>query len=286
VAIVALLLTAAWAAPAQSEQAGDVVPAAQPPAHGSQSSRADELLAAAKAALNGGGGMREIEIVTRDPQGKEKVWRGRQAIRASEGKREILLVLDDPASVRGFAVLARSGTDATHEMWAYTPPVERVRKLELTGMAQPFLGTDLTFADLGLVDLAGTQARIKGSEDIDGSKVAVVETTPPEQRAYARILTYVTEDGKPVRREYRDVADRLWRVVEYETAPRPDGRAVVSALRARDVQTGYTTELRYLGPASNAEVPADLFDPAGLARVAEERRLHSSREDVLETDAR
>jgi hypothetical protein len=270
---------------------GVAAPEAEPLAEGTpaaQTGGAAALLDKVKRALlPWKSGVREVEIVTRDPHGKERVWHGREARRATAGKSAVVLVLDAPESVKGFSILAVEGADSTHQMWAYTPPLERVRALEYVGMAQSFLGTDLTYADLGLFDFGDGESRLAGEDTIDGRRVEVVETTPSNRRAYSRVLTYVTADGWPVRREYRDVAGRPWRVLEYDSTKAADGSWVLRGLRARDTQTGYETELRYLDFRA-ADVPQELFDPSALGRVAEEQRLASlsaARDAPEEADA-
>jgi hypothetical protein len=229
-----------------------------------------ELLAKVKAGLEPSRpSVRDLEIVIRAPDGAEKKWTGREARKEIAGKASVAIVLIGPPSVAGFAVLASETDDKSREMWMYVPPIERVRKLVYATKFQPFLGTDVTYGDLGLVDLPARSFRLVGTEDLNGRSAHKVESIPVDETIYSRVVTWIdTNSDLPVRREYYDRVGALWRVADYGSPTTIGGVPTLLGITVKDVQDGYATELRYSNVEYDVELADDLFDPKKLASLA------------------
>jgi hypothetical protein len=220
------------------------------------------LLARAKAAMHPQrASISEVTIITRSPSGESIQWTGRQARKRIEDRPAMLTVLLHPESVAGFAVLVRGGeAESTDEQWVYMPPVRRTRRLVFTGRYEAFLGTDLTYEDLGLWPIDQRSFKLLGIDQVSGVRAYKIREVPVDPAVYSRITTWIAADTYlPLKREYFDRAGLLWRVAEYAPATTIDGVPTSLDVRVKDVQAGGSSELRRTDVQYDVEVPDSLF---------------------------
>ena len=108
------------------------------------------------------------------------------------------------------------------------------------------MGTDLTYADLGLVDLSARSFRLVITEDLDGRSAHKIEMVPADASVYSRVVTWVdAESSLPLRRDYYDVGGELWRRATYEAAAGPGAERTIKSVTVEDLQDKFSTELTY-----------------------------------------
>jgi outer membrane lipoprotein-sorting protein len=185
----------------------------------------------------------------------------------------MLTVLRAPADVKGFALLIweRKDKDADAQ-WLYLPFLRRVREILPVGTFESFLGTDFTTTDLGFVDLRHRKFSLLAEEKLGNEQTYKVQEVLDDPRYYSRIVTWVAADSMlPLRREYYDVADRLWRTELFEDVKSIGGVPTPLRIRMEDKQTGASTELRVSNVRYDADIPDSLFDPQGLPGAAKQK---------------
>jgi len=210
--------------------------------------------------------LREIEITVRSPGADTVSWDARQARRQlDDGSAAIVTVLLEPAGVRGFAVLAVDRPNAPMQQWVYLPPVRRLRELSYSGRYHAFLGTDLTYEDLGFWPDDDASLTLVETTSVDGAKAHVLREVPENPIVYSKVLMWIAaETHAPLRRAYYDPAGELWRVVTYERPTVIDGVPTSLGLSVEDVQAGGTTRLEVTRVTYDVDLPATLFEPAKL----------------------
>jgi hypothetical protein len=150
------------------------------------------------------------------------------------------------------------------------PAVRRVRKLVPVSAYESFLGTDFTFADLGLVNLRGRKFSLLSEEMVAGVPAyKVQEIVAGAVFYYPRIVTWVAKDSMlPLRRDYYDAANHLWKAELYQDTAIIDGVPTVLRMRMEDRQQNTSTELRVSEVRYDATIPDDLFDPQRLPQAS------------------
>jgi hypothetical protein len=145
-----------------------------------------------------------------------------------------------------------------------------VREIVPVDTYERFLGTDFTYADLGLVRVH-EHYHMLGVEEYHGQRAYKIEEKIPEERAYySRIITWVAADSKlPLRREYYSVAGELWKTEKFTDVTTIDGVRSPLRITMQDVKDKTSTELRFEQVEYNAEVPDTLFDPKQLTQAVE-----------------
>jgi hypothetical protein len=168
--------------------------------------------------------------------------------RISDGDRSIrsIIVLLEPAEVRGTAYLFSFSGGSTFDQWIYFPYIGRVKKVVGAGAFESFLGTDFRLSDLVGLQLQGAQKLI-GEETISGVPVYKIETIPPKKEGalYSRIINWIAKDTYyPIRQDYYDLSGNLWKRQQYDEITIVNKLAVPTVIRMSDLKDGTSTELK------------------------------------------
>lgn len=213
--------------------------------------------------------IRKVEITVSNNEGQEEAeWTaGIARKQLADGKRSLIVMLE-PQSVRGNALLLWEREKQADSMVVYSPVLRRVRRIVPVDAYEHFMDTDFTYADLGFVSRRGTY-RLLGEEEHAGVHAYKIEEAPKEQWYYSRTVTWVNADSLlPLQRDYYDTAGRLWKTVLFEQVSIIDGVPTPLRLRMQDLQQDTSTELTMSEVRYDADLPEALFEPSGLPQVA------------------
>lgn len=106
-----------------------------------------------------------------------------------------------PAELRctGFLEFKHPGRSA--EQWLYLPELRRIRQITTALRNEKFVGTDLTYHDLDLIQEmpswseADATSRLQGAESIDGTPTHLIELVPRRADVgYSRIVLWLGRD--------------------------------------------------------------------------------------------
>jgi len=197
-------------------------------------------------------------------------WTAAQARATVDGASYALTVLLAPPDLRGTALLVREQEGQPPREWLYLPYLRRVREVLPVDEFESFLNTEFTYADMGFVGIANRDLKSAGKDAVNGVATVKVQEVPKDRRTFTKIITWlVPATGQPVKREFFDVANRLWKRQTFENAADIHGVPTVQRVRMEDVQTGYGSEYRVTDIAYGISIPSDLFDPAQLSKAGD-----------------
>jgi hypothetical protein len=120
-----------------------------------------------------------------------------------------------PAEVKGTALLAFTHKGRQGEQWLYLPALARVRVISGSARREKFVGTDLTYHDLDLIQEMGSwteedaKSKLLGAGDVGGTPVWNIELVPGrDDIGYKKILLGLgREDLVPRRIEFFEEDD-------------------------------------------------------------------------------
>lgn len=108
---------------------------------------------------------------------------------------DALIDLKEPAAMAGTRFLIHAKRGERNEQWAYFPDLDLTREIAGRNQDDPFLGSDITYADLAggahLDDLLHT---VVGEEVVDGHPAYVLEGVPRHDIAYGKLKGWVRKD--------------------------------------------------------------------------------------------
>ena len=194
-----------------------------------------------------------------------------QAIKKFPDGKRMLIVMLEPADVKGIAYLVCERNDKPDVMFVYMPAIRRVKKM--TGFVDQytsFLGTDFTYADLDFIKL-NNNYRLVGKEKHGGVQAYKIESKNPEEKYYySRVITWTAADTfLPLQRDYYDRGGELWKTEIFETVSVINGVPTPLLIRMKDLEAGQSTELFLSMVEYDLEVPDVIFSPGALPQVAD-----------------
>ena len=179
----------------------------------------------------------EDKVVTRYPAVMAR--RGTE-----DGTQTTLMLLDgSEPGARNVVMAWGSKRDGKPIEAIYLPEEGRVREIEPVLTDSKLLRTDFTRGDLGLSARAVQSQRLLGKDSVSHREALKLETVFKDSPYYSRMVTWVSPTTwLPLRREYFDRADRLWRVERFSGLV-IDGEPTLTRIAIDDVQSGTNSAL-------------------------------------------
>jgi hypothetical protein len=112
--------------------------------------------------------------------------------------------LREPSEMRGTEFLVHAERGKRNEQWAYFPDLDLVREIAGKNEDDPFLGSDITYADLaGGAHLDDLEHRLLGDAEVGGEPCYLLEGVPRHRVAYGKLRGWVRKtDFVTVRAEF------------------------------------------------------------------------------------
>jgi hypothetical protein len=194
--------------------------------------------------------------------------------RLPEDERQTVLFFEEPSEVRGTGFLSISRIGKPAEQWLYLPALSRVRQITAQTRTQSFVGTDLTYQDLDIIQEmpswseTDATSELVREETIDDVVTHVIGLTP--RRAdigYDRIVLWLGVDDLVMRRLefFEDGPDPVKRIEQ--KAIRPVGKIPVPyRLEIERPQRGSRTVMEVRSVSFDQNLEDDLFTQRALER--------------------
>ncbi len=134
-----------------------------------------------------------------DAGGSERVRETRNYWRDARGGAEAtlhsqrLIVFESPPDVKGTAFLTWSANtvDGEDDQWIYLPALKKVRRIAVGDRGASFVGTDFAYDDLAERLVEEDVHELLRTEEIDGRRHYVVQSTPRGASPYAKRVSWV-----------------------------------------------------------------------------------------------
>lgn len=124
-----------------------------------------------------------------------------------------ILFTEAPLSLHGqaFLIWDYSTEGKPQDLWIYLPSALKVFRVPPRDQGDAFMGSDLTFADMGLRHLKEDTHHTIGREIYQGVACFIVESIPKEKKGvYGKTVTWVSEDHYTVQRiDYYDLKGKF-----------------------------------------------------------------------------
>lgn len=141
----------------------------------------------------------------------------------------------------GFLIWDTADPKTKDQLWLYLPSLRQVRKVSVRDQDDAFMGSDLTFADMGQRLIAEDAHTLVGEEEIDGEMHYVVESVPVTESIYGKKRLWIKKDDFTTTRiDYYDRKQDLLKTQAISWIR--DGKLrVYKELDVKNVQTGHRT---------------------------------------------
>jgi len=157
-----------------------------------------------------------------------------------------LSIFDEPADVKGTAMLTYSHKIETDDQWLYLPALKRVKRIASRNKSGPYMGSEFAYEDLGSQEVEKYTYKYLRDEVFQGMDCFVVERYPVDKYSgYTRQVTWIDKaEYRPQRTDYYDRKNGLLKTLTFtgykkylENHWRPD------EMFMENHQTGKTTRI-------------------------------------------
>jgi len=148
-----------------------------------------------------------MQMTLRNRNGDERTRQMRSSVlEVIEDGDMSLIIFDDPADVKGTALLTHSHKRDPDDQWLYLPALKRVKRISSSNKSGPFVGSEFAYEDLSSQEVEKYSYKYLGDETLDGREHYVIERYPVDKKSgYTRQVAWIDKD------EYR-----TWKVEFYD----------------------------------------------------------------------
>jgi outer membrane lipoprotein-sorting protein len=179
--------------------------------------------------------------------------------------RAVITVVEPPemAGTR-FLIVAKRGK--RNRQWAYFPDLDLVRSIAGRDQDAPFLGSDITYADLaGGAHLDDLIHQLLGEEDVDGAACYLMEGVPRHPTSYGKLRGWIRKDDYvTVRAVFFDNDEKPLKEAHLEEILEIDGVPLAHHITMRSLVNNSITMLRFKDVRVNRELSPELFTESAL----------------------
>ncbi len=203
--------------------------------------------------------VREVEVFDRREAGDEQ---------------KTILFFLAPAEVKGTGFLAFTHKSRSADQWLYLPALQRVRQITASTRNESFMGTDLSYHDLDLIQEmtswseADARSSLRPDETLDGTATHVIELAPQrEDIGYRRIVLWLGQDDLVPRKLefYEDGTEPKKRILQGDVQV-VGAIPVAHRIEVATPEAGSHTAIDIADVQFNQKLDPDLFTQRYLER--------------------
>lgn len=181
-----------------------------------------------------------------------------------------LSLFDEPADVKGTAMLTFSHGLNPDDQWMYLPALSRVKRISSKSKSGPFMGSEFAFEDLGSQEVEKYTYKYLREEPCgNGWTCHVAERTPAYKHSgYSKQIGWIdTKEYRPVKIEFYDRKGSKLKTLNYTGYKEYIGRHWRAAtMSMQNHQTGKSTVLRWSNYQFQTGLGKGDFNKNALAR--------------------
>ena len=200
-----------------------------------------------------------LTMVLRDGKGRERTRTLRlRTLEQTDDGDWSLTIFDEPADVKGTALLTYSHGLEADDQWIYLPALKRVKRISSKNKSGPFMGSELAFEDMSSFELEKYRYTYLRDEPCEALQCFVSEWVPAyEHSGYSRMevwhdtreyrlqrIDYYDKKGEHLKTlsldEYQLFDERFWRPLHWEMHNHKTGKVTLLDFTSIEFGQGFT----------------------------------------------
>lgn len=175
----------------------------------------------------------------------------------------------EPESMAGTEILVQAERGERNRQWAYFPDLDVAREIAGKSQDDPFLGSDLTYADLaGGAHLDDLRHRLVGEEMVGADSCYVMEGVPRHRIAYGNLVGFIRkEDFVVVQARFYDHEGRPLKEARLsDVRVLPEGIRLAHRIEMESSVEDRKTVLTFSQVVVNSGIPRESFSERALGK--------------------
>lgn len=208
----------------------------------------------------GDDGRSEARMLITDAQGRQQLrqFTVLRRNRAPGGDQDFMVFFSRPSDVRGTVFLVAKHVERDDDRWLYLPGLDLVRRISAGDKRTSFVGSHFFYEDVSGRNPADDRHSLLETT----AEHYVLESVPRDPRTveFTRYVTRVDRNTfLPVKTEYYDGRDRVYRVMEVLGVEEIGGHPTVTRSRISDPLAGASTLMEFRYTEYDVGLPTDIF---------------------------
>ena len=128
-----------------------------------------------------------------------------------------LSIFEEPADVKGTAMLTHSHKVDTDDQWLFLPALKRVKRIASRNKSGPYMGSEFAYEDLGSQEIEKYTYKYLRDDVYQGMDCFVVERDPVDKYSgYTRQITWIDKaEYRPQRTDFYDRKNGLLKTLTF-----------------------------------------------------------------------
>lgn len=208
----------------------------------------------------GNDGRSEARMMIDDAQGRRQLrqFTVLRRNRAVGGDQDFMVFFSRPSDVRGTVFLVAKHVDRDDDRWLYLPGLDLVRRISAGDKRTSFVGSHFFYEDVSGRNPADDEHTL-----VETTAERYVLESRPKNPASVEFARYRTEIDRttllPVKTEYFDGRERVYRVMEVLAVEEIGGHPTVTRSRISDPVAGGQTLMEFRYTEYDVGLPAEIF---------------------------
>ena len=159
-----------------------------------------------------------MEMILRNRQGQESVRRLRISTLEVKGDGDKgLSVFDEPADVKGTALLTFTHKVGEDDQWLFLPALKRVKRIASANKSGPFMGSEFAYEDVASQEIEKYTYKYLRDETYEGMPSFVIERYPVDKHSgYTRQQVWIDQaEYRPWKIDFYDRKDSLLKTLVF-----------------------------------------------------------------------
>jgi outer membrane lipoprotein-sorting protein len=115
--------------------------------------------------------------------------------RYGNNKTKSIVFFNSPADVKGTSFLVWTDEKKEDKQWLYLPALQRVRQIAASGKGESFMGTELTFFDMGSHNIDDYSYTLLKDENVGNEPCYMIQAIPKKVEFYSKIIIWIRKDN-------------------------------------------------------------------------------------------
>ena len=215
-----------------------------------------------------------LTMVLRNRHGEESVRHFRtKTLEVDDDGDKSISIFDQPADIKGTAVLTYSHKVGTDDQWLYLPALARVKRISSKNKSGSFVGSEFAYEDLSSQEVEKYTYEWLADEPCPGVEAEtcwLIERTPVDENSgYTRALLWMDQsEYRAWKIDFYDRKNALMKTLTFTDYREYEGRFWrAHSLAMINHQTGKSTDLSLGDIAFGTGLTARDFDQRALSRA-------------------
>jgi len=181
-----------------------------------------------------------------------------------------LSLFDEPADIKGTAMLTFSHGLKPDDQWLYLPALKRVKRIASRNKSGPFMGSEFAYEDLGSQEVEKYRYKYLRKEACRSSwRCHVIERIPAyKYSGYSRQVSWIdTKEYRPVKLTFYDRKDAHLKTLTWKGYKPYSNYWRADEMFMQNHQTGKSTTLKWSDYRFGTGLDSGDFNKNALARL-------------------